>query len=234
MGWTSAVHGRQIVGASLHVHMSQGALYVADVCTIAALGWPEGTGTGRSPAAANESSYDWMRAPGATDTPGASNYWSGYAGSRLVDVTFGNGGSICSYAHHTNISRDADGWTTLDIAPELVEAMVLDQDGLILCDSSQLHNNTAVNTRSQSHSKPYLLVDVVDDAGSALFNPAPQVSGRYNRTRLPGTTNSLVTVKSNLTVLAIGKWLCGDDNWPVEWRCCSTVATASTWEHVRL
>ena len=66
--WALAVHGRQIVRASLHIHMSQGALVVADVCTIAAPGWPEGTGTGRAPAATNESSYDWMRAPGPNDT----------------------------------------------------------------------------------------------------------------------------------------------------------------------
>ena len=44
-----------------------------------------------------------------------------------------------------------------EIAPQLVEAMILDQDGLVLCDSSQLHNNTAVNTRSQGNGKPYPL-----------------------------------------------------------------------------
>ena len=38
--------------------------------------------------------------------------------------------------------------------------MILDQDGLVLCDSSQLHNNTAVNTRSQGNGKPYLQVEV--------------------------------------------------------------------------
>ena len=145
--------------------MSQGALLVADVCTIAAQGWPEGTGTGHDPAAPGESSYDWMRAPAQAGTPTAANYWGGYAGSRLADVTFGNGGSLCSYVHHTNISRDAAGWTTLQIAPELVEAMAIDQDGLVLCDSSQLHNNTAVNTRSQGNGKPFLQVEV--DTGSS-------------------------------------------------------------------
>lgn len=168
----SNLRGRHVVSAELHVHMSQGALRVADVCTIAAQGWPEGTGTGSSPAAVGESSYDWMRAPGS-GAPTTANYWGGYAGSRLADVTFGNGGSLCSYAHHTNISRDEAGWTTIQIPAILVEAMVADQDGLVLCDSSQLHNNTAVNTRSQGNGKPYLQVEVEE---SSPVQVAPQLS----------------------------------------------------------
>jgi hypothetical protein len=166
-----ALQGRRVLNATLHVHMSPGRLIVADVCTIAAIGWPEGTGTGRDDAAAGESSYAWMQAPGAA-APSGGNYWGGYVGSSFGDVTFANGGSLCSYAHHTNVSRGPGSWTAIRVAPALVEAMALDQDGLVLCDSSQLHNNTAVNTRKQSGAKPWLEVAVATSADSAASRPA--------------------------------------------------------------
>ena len=154
----SELRGRRVLNATPHVRMSQGALLVADVCTISADGWPEGTGSGRAQAKEGESSYLWMRAPGAGSPPNMSSYWAGYVGSTFGDVTFANGGSLCSYAHHTNISRSDDGWTSIGVEPVVVEAMALDQDGLTLCDSSQLHNNTAVSTRQQGGAKPWLEV----------------------------------------------------------------------------
>jgi hypothetical protein len=122
------------------------------------------------------------------------NYWAGYIGSTLGDVTFANGGSFCSYAHHTAISHDADGWTSIVISPTVVEAMMLDQGGLVLCDSSQLHNNLDVHTRQQSNYKPWLEVTVADkapDVSSACASPpvtltVAKTSG--GRTRDSGAT----------------------------------------------
>ena len=55
--------------------MAQGELVVADVCTIAANGWVEGTGTGGSDAAEGESSYFWMQQPGVGKEPTVCGGW---------------------------------------------------------------------------------------------------------------------------------------------------------------
>jgi hypothetical protein len=90
----------------------------------------------------------------AADEKGAP--WA-YAGSELVDVTFGPGGSLYTYPR----ARDAGGgWWEIDVATPLVAALATgDQYGLMLCDEKgQTQTRHVFSSREGAHP-PELIVE---------------------------------------------------------------------------
>lgn len=82
--------------------------------------------------------------------------------------------------------------------------MALDQDGLTLCDSSQLHNNTAVHTRQQSSSAPYLSVVVAEDS-SPPPPPPPLVLTQGNSGRADWNGEALIEWTPSVMPFAYGR-----------------------------
>ncbi|MBI4875742.1 MAG: hypothetical protein HY822_13995 [Acidobacteria bacterium] len=90
--------------------------------------------------------------------------WS-YAGSELVDVTFGQGGSLYAYPR----ARDASGgWWEIDVPPALVAALAIgDQYGLMLCDEKgQTQTRHVFSSREGAHP-PELVVEGEPAGGAA-------------------------------------------------------------------
>jgi hypothetical protein len=90
--------------------------------------------------------------------------WS-YAGSELVDVTFGQGGSLYTYPR----ARDAgDGWWEIEVSPALVTALATgDQYGLMLCDEKGQTQTRHVFSSREGPHPPELIVDGESAGGAA-------------------------------------------------------------------
>ena len=90
--------------------------------------------------------------------------WS-YAGSELVDVTFGQGGSLYTYPR----ARDAgDGWWEMEVSPALVTALATgDQYGLMLCDEKGQTQTRHVFSSREGPHPPELIVDGESAGGAA-------------------------------------------------------------------
>jgi hypothetical protein len=124
--------------------------------------------------------------------------WS-YAGSDIVDVTFGQGGSLYSYQR----ARDAgNGWYEVDVPPTLIHALATgDQYGLLLDDEKgQTQTRHQLSSREGPHP-PELVVEgaridtvapgPVHARGARrgdVVTPTPEDAGTLGRTTLdPGT-----------------------------------------------
>lgn len=82
--------------------------------------------------------------------------WS-YAGSDVIDIAFGQAGSLYAYPR----ARDAgDGWYEIDVPPALVHALLAgDQYGLLLTDEKgQTQTRHVLSSREGSHP-PVLIVE---------------------------------------------------------------------------
>ena len=166
----SALKGRSISQATLRVHRSNTdpvPLHTVGISTISGSGpWVEGTQKD-GPAAQGPVNFYFART--------GNQRWS-YPGSDLVNVTFGQGGSLYAYRR----TRDAgSGWYEIDIPPLMVSALVSgDQYGLMLCDEKgQTHANLLLDSR-ESPYRPVLWVEV---GGEDNVPPGPV------RTLKPGT-----------------------------------------------
>ncbi len=83
-------------------------------------------------------------------------HWS-YEGSDIIDVTFGQGGSLYSYQR----VRDAgDGWWEADVPPALVHALLSgDQYGLLLSDEKGQTQTRHVLSSREGPRPPVLVVE---------------------------------------------------------------------------
>ncbi len=149
----SSIAGWTVTEAELHVGAnSTSLLYAADVSTIC-VPWIEGnTSGGFINGSPGEPCWDWRQIPVNMSNPQPDDWWT-VPGSNFAYATFGNGGSISSYAH-----PDGQGFTTytastpggtktfyrIKVDPAVVHAMALDQYGLTLSDTRGyfLQNNT--------------------------------------------------------------------------------------------
>lgn len=124
--------------------------------------------------------------------------WS-YEGSDLVDVTFGQGGSLYAY----RLVRDAgDGWYEADVPPALVEALLSgDQYGLLLTDEKGQTQTQHVLSSRESPHPPVLVVEgeradrsapgaprAIGTATGAVRTPTPEDARALGRATLaPGS-----------------------------------------------
>ncbi len=146
-GWT-------ISEAELHVGASSSSLlYAADVCTIN-VPWQEGeTSGGFNNGSPGDPCWDWRHIPDDMDSPEPDDHWT-YPGSDFTSGTYGNNGSLASYAHprdqgFTTYTRETPvGEKTfyrIKLNPDVVHALIIgDQYGLTLSDTRgyRLQNNT--------------------------------------------------------------------------------------------
>ncbi len=85
--------------------------------------------------------------------------WAG-DGTDLTDVTMGNGNT---WQHHTELRREEGTWWSVDITPELIQAIIAGKSYgfLIMDESGQTFANNFVYSR-ESNNAPYMIVDVSD------------------------------------------------------------------------
>ncbi|MBI5742111.1 MAG: hypothetical protein HZA16_15540 [Nitrospirae bacterium] len=99
--------------------------------------------------------------------------WAGQ-GSDLTDVTMGRGST---WQHHTELIREKDGWWYVDIASELVYAMITGKShGLLVMDESgQTFANNFVFSR-ESDYPPYIMIICSDITKKRPFTPYVKMS----------------------------------------------------------
>ncbi|HUW85054.1 MAG TPA: thrombospondin type 3 repeat-containing protein [Phycisphaerae bacterium] len=150
----SSLAGWTISEAELHVGASSASLlYAADVCTIN-VPWQEGeTSGGFNNGSPGDPCWDWRHIPEDMDNPEPDDWWT-YPGSDFTSGTYGNNGSLASYAHprdegFTTYTRQTPGGDTtfyrIKLDPDVVHALIIgDQYGLTLSDTRgyRLQNNT--------------------------------------------------------------------------------------------
>jgi len=156
----SSLAGWTISEAELHVCSSSPTeLYAADLCTIN-VPWQEGDQTSAwTDADVGECCWKWRQRPADENNPAPDDWWT-YPGSDFTSASYGNNGSLSSYAH----PRD-EGFTKytastpvgdktfyrIRLDPDVVHALITgDQYGLTLSDTRgyRLQNNQ-VYTRDQ-------------------------------------------------------------------------------------
>jgi hypothetical protein len=118
---------------------------------------------------------------------GGGRAWS-YAGSDLVDVTFGQGGSLYAYPR----ARDAGGgWWEIDVPPALVTALATqDQYGLMLCDEK---GQTQTRHLFSSREGPHPPELVVETGRAAASRPGAVRLLGEGRPRRPGCVALRIT-----------------------------------------
>lgn len=156
----SGLKGRKVSKALLRVHRENAdpvPLHTVGISTISGTAaWAEGAQKGGA-AAPGESNYFFARA--------GQQPWS-YTGSDVVDVTFGQGGSLYSYER----ARDTGGgWYEVNIPAEVVAALVSgDQFGIMLTDEK---GQTQTVHRIDSRESRYPPVLVVTTSVAAAAAP---------------------------------------------------------------
>jgi hypothetical protein len=89
----------------------------------------------------------------------AKRSWT-FPGSCFADAAMTSGNSLACWAECRKL---ADGWISVDIAPELVTAMAVgDSDGLAVCDGGNLayFNNLIHSVQAGEKHAPYLEVEL--------------------------------------------------------------------------
>lgn len=132
----ASYRGRTVAAAELHLARADSNLVAGLVAATIAADWAEGTACWR------------YRALPATE-------WA-FAYSDLSAVTFGNGGSLVAYAFGDGDADITDGdtfrtyvtngqtWIAMVLEPSLVQALILDQYGLVVTDP-RFHLTTSKN-----------------------------------------------------------------------------------------
>ena len=187
----SALDGQTVTEAELHVSSySSVLLYAADVCTINAP-WIEGTRYNTT-ALTGEPCWAYRARPVSTSSPDPNDWWT-YPGSDFSSATYGNNGSLVSWAYPaddgftTYTDGSARTWYRIKVDPEVVSAMVYDQHGLTLSDTRgyRLQNNLNY-TRNQWGSpgpvapKLYVVAGATDTDPPGAVNDFQAEAGDWN------------------------------------------------------
>lgn len=151
----AAVKGHGISKATLRLHQNSASpapLHTVGISTISGSGpWVEGTQQG-GPASLGSMNFYFAR---AGELP-----WA-FPGSDLVNVTFGQGGSLYTYER---IREAGAGWFEVDLSADMANALASgDQYGLVLCDEKgQMWVNHLLDSR-ESPFPPVLLVELAGE-----------------------------------------------------------------------
>ena len=156
----SPVSGRKITGARLFLHPVQpdNRLRYIRISTVNQ-DWKEGGFLGISGATYNK--------PGGTK----HKAWA-WPGSQFCDVSFSSGNSLTSW---TEKQSEKDGWISIDVAPELIVAMIAgDTDGLAIMDGGTYNPfNNYIHSHESGGYAPYLMVEA--DSPSKIIPGIPKV-----------------------------------------------------------
>ncbi|MBM3498545.1 MAG: DUF4091 domain-containing protein [Armatimonadetes bacterium] len=155
------VTGRRVERATLRLRPASEELWLRTVgVSTVSSPWEEGTSGGAAELGA--CCFAYAAYP--------DRRWAGPQ-SDFTDVAFGVGNTLVQY---TDIRMAEDGWIEVDVAPELVQAMICgDSYGLVLSDEKgQTAANNDVYSREQSASRPYLMVEVSE--GETATPAAPR------------------------------------------------------------
>ncbi len=149
----SPLRGKKIVNARLYLSdaSKNNMLRKIGISTVAAP-WVEGKSRGYfvdvigNGATFNYSSYKRQR-------------WAG-EGSDLTDVTMGNSNT---WQHHSEIQNESDLWWSVDVAPELIQALITKKSYgfLIMDESGQTFANNYVFSRESKYS-PYIVINFTE------------------------------------------------------------------------
>jgi hypothetical protein len=205
----SSLAGQTITDAELHVCASSASLlYAADVCTIC-VPWNEGvTSGGFNNGSPGDPCWDWRHIPVNMSSPAATDYWT-IPGSDMTYATYGNNGSLASFAHPadqgftTYTATTPAGTSTfyrIKVDPEVIHALILDQYGLTLSDTrGYLGQNNTVYTRDQW-------------GGSVA--PKLLIKGGLTDTTAPGPVTGFSAVAGNWNGQALLSWVAPTDSGP--------------------
>ena len=155
----SGLKGRRIEKAVLRIHRADSdpvPLHTVGISTVSGTAaWAEGSREA-GPAQPGESNFFFARSE--------QQPWS-YPGSTIIDVIFGQGGSLYSYerVRHTD-----NGWDEVDVPAQIVAALASgDQFGIVLTDEKgQTHTLHKIDSR-ESQSPSVLVVTVSATAEGA-------------------------------------------------------------------
>jgi len=121
---------------------------------------------------------------------GASFNYSGYhdqtwagEGSDLSDVIMGSGNTI---HHHTEIKDEGGGWWSIDIAPELIVARLINKSFgfLIMDESGQTFANNYVHSRESGNSSPSMVVSYSNSDKKKPQQPEVELDPSYEHAHM--------------------------------------------------
>ena len=162
--------GRQVVKAQLFLRRAgKDKLRYIRVSTVNG-DWEEGT---RRERLGQGDGATYNHADGPTKRP-----WA-WPGSQLCDAIMGSGNTLAAWAERKEL---ANGWISVDLAPELIYALAArDTDGLAVMDGGNpSFENNFIHSVQSKGSEPYIEVelgkplDAVPARPSVQARPAPE------------------------------------------------------------
>src|SRR5436190_1122942 len=129
--------------------------------------WKEGAGSGK-PAEPGEATF--------MEAAHGERPW-GAAGSDFYAASYGRGGSFWAAR---DLKAEADGWTSVEIPPAILHAMVEGNSfGLALSDEHQTFHNNSFYSREQNAKAPYISVlrwkqGAAPASGAGRYLPPPE------------------------------------------------------------
>jgi len=173
----SAFRGRTVEQAELHLAKADSEPTFALVASTINTDWHEGNATGGN-AGVGDPCWRWRSMPANPAAPAPGDDWTFHHGD-VSTVTFGNYGTLVCYAYGTDgtfgaYTAGSQSWIRMRLDPAQVQALILDQYGLVVTDS-RLSTYTnyfpAIYTKEAgSATQPRLYVRFAD----ALDRTAPQ------------------------------------------------------------
>lgn len=157
--------GQVVVEAELHLAKADTQPTFALVASTMNTDWQEGNGTGGN-AGVGDPCWRWRRKPANTSSPAAGDEWA-FSHGDVSATTFGNYGTKVCYAYSTDgtfgtYPSGGKTWLRMKLDPSLVQALILDQYGLVVTDarlSTYTTYNPAVYAReSGSATQPRLYI----------------------------------------------------------------------------
>ncbi len=111
-----------------------------------------------------------------------------WPGSQFCDVSFSSGNSL---SHWAECRKEADGWVSVEVAPQLITALAVgDTDGLAVMDGGTYNPfNNYIHSRESGALAPYLLVETGPKL--EITPQAPVVSAQPDPDRADDKTGAI-------------------------------------------
>jgi hypothetical protein len=166
--------GREIHRATLHLRRSGDDMLRYIRISTVSQDWVEGNAT-EAYSPADGATYQF--ADGATQTP-----WA-WPGSQFCDVIMGAGNTLAQWAER---QEGADGWVSVQIAADMVYAMVAgDTDGIAIMDGGNpTFANNFLYSAQAGASAPYIEVELGDPLPVEVSAPTVAVEPALDASRV--------------------------------------------------
>ena len=134
----SGFRGQTVAEAELHLAKADTNPTFALVASTINGDWHEGNGTGGT-AAVGDPCWRWRRMPVDPAAPAPGDEW-GFSYGDVSAASFGNYGTLVCYAYSTDgtygsYSSGGRTWIRMRLNPAIVQALIVDQHGLVVSDS---------------------------------------------------------------------------------------------------